>query len=149
MRIERTVDVAAPPETVWAVMTDVERWPEWTGSVRRAAILDGADFGPGCRVRLRQPGFAPAVWQVTGFDPPRSFTWESRSLGTRAVGSHRVAANGRGSTVTLAVELEGWLIRVLAPWIASVSRRFVEMEALGLQRRCESAAAAARPSRPG
>ena len=39
IHIERTVNINAPPERVWAVMMDVERWPEWTESdeERRAA----------------------------------------------------------------------------------------------------------------
>lgn len=28
IHIERTVNINAPPERVWAVMLDVERWPE-------------------------------------------------------------------------------------------------------------------------
>jgi len=34
------VDIAAPPGGVWAVIADVERWPEWTPTVTRLQRLD-------------------------------------------------------------------------------------------------------------
>jgi uncharacterized protein YndB with AHSA1/START domain len=33
MDIERFVDIAAPPEKLWTVVTGIERWSEWTTSV--------------------------------------------------------------------------------------------------------------------
>jgi carbon monoxide dehydrogenase subunit G len=140
MRIERSIDIDAPPEIVWAVMSDVERWHEWTESVSRVDRLDGGAFGVGSRARVRQPGFAPALWQVTKFEPLRGFTWEMSSLGAHAVGDHRIVARAGGCTVTLSVDMGGWLLRLVARRIRDVSRKFVEMEAQGLKRRCEERA---------
>lgn len=33
MQFTRTTEVDAPPEVVFAVMREVERWPEWTPTV--------------------------------------------------------------------------------------------------------------------
>ncbi len=37
MRFEHTIDIAASPDIVWAVMSDLTKWPE---SVRKAARTD-------------------------------------------------------------------------------------------------------------
>ncbi len=55
MDIERIIDIEASREQVWTVMTDVERWPEWTASVTSVALLDAAPFDVGSHARLRQP----------------------------------------------------------------------------------------------
>ena len=33
MQIEERIGIDRPPEAVWPVLVDVERWPEWTLSV--------------------------------------------------------------------------------------------------------------------
>src|SRR3712207_8146916 len=33
MRVDVTVDISAPPEVVWALLSDVESWPTWTASI--------------------------------------------------------------------------------------------------------------------
>jgi carbon monoxide dehydrogenase subunit G len=140
VRIERTIDIDAPPEIVWAVMSDVERWHEWTASITGVERLDGGAFGVCSRARVRQPGFAPAVWRVTEFTPLRGFTWGMRSLGAHAVGDHRVVAKDGGSSVTLSVDMDGWLLRLFARRLGELTRRYVETEAQGLKKRCEERA---------
>jgi uncharacterized membrane protein len=47
MDIERVIDIAAPQERVWAIMADVERWPEWTRSVKSVERLDRGRWASG------------------------------------------------------------------------------------------------------
>jgi len=48
-----SVDVDTAPARVWEVMSDVERWHEWTPSVR-SIRLDHGPFAIGSRVVIRQ-----------------------------------------------------------------------------------------------
>src|SRR5215510_16605564 len=47
MDIERSIAIDAPREKVWTVLTDVERWPEWTASVTSVALLAKVPFDVG------------------------------------------------------------------------------------------------------
>ena len=138
--IERSVDIATPPDRVWAAMADVERWPAWTASVTRVERLDRGPFGVGSRARVRQPGFPAAVWTVTALEPGRSFAWRSAVPGLTSVAVHRVdPAGDNASRVTLAVTWSGPLAPVIRLLAGKRSRRYVELEAQGLKRRSEGA----------
>src|ERR1700737_1302301 len=95
------VDIQASPDRVWAVLCDVERWPEWTSTMTSVRRMDDAPFAVGSKARVRQPRLLPAVWQVTELDERRSFTWVTRSPGVRIEAGHLVERVGSGSRVTL------------------------------------------------
>ena len=46
-QVTRTIHINAPPDAVWAVMIDVERWAEWTDSVRKITREGSGKFGAG------------------------------------------------------------------------------------------------------
>ena len=139
MQEERTAQISAPPEGVWAIMVDIERWPEWTESIRSAELLSAAGLGFGSEVRLGVKGSpAKSLWRVTEFTPARSFTWESTSVGVHTVATHIIEPDGDGTKVTLIVEISGLLATILSPVFRSVSKRNLEMEAEGLKRRAEA-----------
>lgn len=137
---EVRIDIAAPADRVWSVLSDVERWPEWTASVRSVELLDGT-LAVGNRVRIRQPRFPTVVWEVTEVVPNRSFTWRSRGPGADALGSHTVIDNGDRSTAVLSISQTGVLGTLVALLSRPLTKRYVALEAAGLKQRSEQPAA--------
>lgn len=138
MYLERSIDIAAPVERVWAVMSDVERWHEWTASVTSVTRLDDGPFGVGSRARVLQPKLSPATFEVTEFNPNRNFVWKTSSGGVRAVANHRVEAIPGGTRATLSLDFSGVPLLFLGWWVRRISDRYTAMEAEGLKRRSEA-----------
>src|SRR5262245_5063539 len=137
MRTETSVEILRPPEAVWPVMVDVDRWPEWTASVTKLERLDSDPFGLGTRVRIRQPKLRTMIWRVCEFQEGRFFTWEARNPGVHVSGRHEVQPTGRGSIVTLTVVQSGWLASLLAPFFTVLAQNYVQIEAQGRKKKCE------------
>lgn len=129
-----TVDIQASPERVWAVLCDIERWPEWTSSVTSIERLDAGPFAVGSRVRIHQPKLRPAEWQVTELDEgSSSFTWVTRSPGIQVAGGHLVEAVGAGSRATLSLQFSGLLGPLVARFYRRLNERYLATEANGLK----------------
>jgi hypothetical protein len=140
-RFAINVDVAAPTARVWDVMSDIERWHEWTPSVRSIRRLDGGGpLGVGSRVIIRQPRFPPALWKTTDLQPGRSFTWVSRAPGMRVVARHGVEAIEGGTRATLSLELHGIFGGLFGRMTKDITERYLALEARGLKARSEDPA---------
>ena len=133
-----SIDIAASPERVWPIMSDVERWHEWTASISGIRRLDGRPFGLGSRVLILQPRLPPNKSTVTGFEPPSGFTWVSRSPGVVATARHLIEPTAIGSRVTLSVHFGGLLGWFVARLVGGLTERYIAMEAEGLKRRAET-----------
>jgi uncharacterized protein YndB with AHSA1/START domain len=132
-----SVDIQAPPATVWTVMCDVEQWHEWTASITSVARLDEGPFGVGSRAHVRQPKLRPADFVVTELVPQREFTWVTRSPGIGATARHAVDAIPGGTRATLSVRFEGLLAGPVAWMFGSLTNEYLALEAAGLKKRSE------------
>lgn len=138
---QTSVVIDAPPARVWAVMTDIERWPEWTASVTKVERFDALPLAVGSRAKLKQPRFPAMEWRVTALEDGKSFEWEARTPGSHSVASHVVVDDGDGrSRVTLGVRQTGALATLLRPIFSPMTERYLRMEAEGLKARSESGA---------
>jgi hypothetical protein len=142
MEYRITVDIEAPPEVVWPVMRDGERWHEWTASVTSVRRLDKGPLRIGSRALIRQPRFPPAVWKVTALEPGHSFTWRSGLPLMWVYGHHSVERHAKGTRATLRLTYEGVLARLMARWTRGITNRYLGLEAAGLKRRSEERARA-------
>ena len=144
MQFSITTEVDAPPEVVFAVLGDVERWPEWTPTVTRVERLGdaGAALVPGSRIRIVQPKVPPAEWTVTALEPGRGFRLVSRSPGATVEANHWAEPTGAGqrSKVTLSVTFGGFLGRIIGRVMRRLNEEYLAQEAAGLKRRSEERA---------
>ena len=133
------VAIAAPAERVWEVISDIDRWAEWTPSIRSVKRLKDAPFAVGSRVLVRQPKLPPAVWTISSIEPDRGFSWTSAGPGFRVLAHHGVAAlDGGGSLARLTIEHEGLLGALLARLTRDITVRYMAYEAAGLKARSEN-----------
>jgi len=137
MRFEDSSVIAAPAATVWAIYSDVERWPDWTASVTSVELLDAGPLRVGSRARVRQPRLPVAEWTVTEIDEGRSFTWVARGPGVRTTGTHIVVPHGDGARATAILDQGGPLGPVVGFLTRGLTRRYLAMEVAGLKARAE------------
>ena len=107
----------AEPAAVWAVWTDVARWPQWDVS-KEIARLDGP-FGPGVSGWAKQRGNLGGSFTITAVETGRRWTSECAVPLGKVVFDHVLEPAGRGCVrVVKRVEVEGGiapLVRLFAP----------------------------------
>jgi uncharacterized membrane protein len=132
------VDIDAPAAVVWDVFSDVERWPEWTASVTRLVALDGPGIGVGKRFEVKQPHMPKLVWEVTEVAPGVAWTWVQRSPGGVTVARHEVIPESDlRSRVRQQLDQRGAVGLVVGLLMRGMTRRYLELEAVGLKARSE------------
>jgi hypothetical protein len=132
-RAVRGHGVAADPDRVWAVQTDIDRWPEWTGSVRRAQRLDPGHLAVGSTARIEQPRLRPTRWRVTELAP------DATSPGSPQPGV--LSAANTGYPAPRLGQADGPRRSARWPRLSAGLQgpdQHVRMEADRLKRRCES-----------
>jgi uncharacterized membrane protein len=135
----REIEIEAPPARVWQVMSDVERWPDWTTSMESVEKPD-RPLGPGARVAVKPRGVGRSTWTVTSWRPGEGFVWETRVRGSRTLGNHEIMPNGEGrSRARLTVEIPGSFGTLFRPLLSRGIEGNLELEAEGLKRRSEQA----------
>ena len=77
--VRATVEVAAPIQVVWEVLTDTACWSEWSTLVS----FEGGRLGLGERIalRLHPPGGGGYAFRptITALDPPHRLEWLGRT----------------------------------------------------------------------
>jgi hypothetical protein len=132
-----SIEIHAPSERVWEVMSDIERWHEWTPSVTSIRRLGRGPLAVGSRAIIRQPKFPPAMWKITAFAPGQGFTWVSVGPGIKVVGRHAVEPKGSASQATLSLELQGLFGGLFGRLTKDITERYLAFEAAGLRARSE------------
>jgi carbon monoxide dehydrogenase subunit G len=105
VKIEERIEIARPPEDVYALVSDLRRGPEWQPSLVRVDVERGVE------VRKVAGQERDASFDVTRNEAPRLFEIVSRGGPVRARATFDLTPDGAGTLVdlTLVLELSGAL----------------------------------------
>jgi uncharacterized protein YndB with AHSA1/START domain len=136
----RELEVTAPPELVWEVLTDFARWPAWNPDVRSMSFE--GPLAPGAMFRWKA-GPGTIVSTVEEVDPPRYVRWRGRTLSIAAIHEWWFEERAGGTHVATEESFSGALARVLRRMLQKQLDTALE-DGLGyLKREAERRAAAA------
>jgi uncharacterized protein YndB with AHSA1/START domain len=122
--ISASVHVDAPPEVVWAVVSDVTRMPEWSPELRWLATLGRRPVRVGSLLLgVNRRGLAvwPTTSRVVRLEPGRAVAWRTRESG--ATWTYELEPEGAGTRLTGSRGLPEFTLatRLMAPLIGGAA----------------------------
>ncbi len=106
-----TITIAAPPDQVLAVIADIDSYPEWTGQIKSASVVETTADGKPAQARFVMDAGVLKDEYVLAYDwKADGVSWElvgKSAVQKSQVGSYALAAKGDGTEVTykLAVDI--------------------------------------------
>ena len=104
------IDIAAPPQAVWEVLTRFDNWPNWNPDVKSMAF-DGP-LAPGSTFRWKA-GPGTIVSKLDRVEPPRYISWHGKTLTIDAYHEWWLEPRDGGTHVRTEESFSGILARFL------------------------------------
>ena len=142
--LEYTVEIARPPEEVFAYLTDdLTRHSEWQENVARIRVEPEGRAKPGSKVVIsRRIGRSERTFvsEITEVDPPRSYAFRGIAGPVRPIGKDTVEPiSGPRSRVTSRLDFEGHgLGKLLLPLVRRQARKELRRDYERLKERLET-----------
>jgi uncharacterized protein YndB with AHSA1/START domain len=99
---KKEIEIAAPPEVVWRLLTALDHWPTWNPEVKSMSAPELVAVGSTFRWKAG-PGTITST--IRRLEPFRLIAWSGRTMGIRAVDVFHLDSRD-GST--LVREEESW-----------------------------------------
>lgn len=119
----QTTTIAASPDTVWAIATDLERYPEWARDVKDVVIRERDEHGRPREVEFRASALGRSTHYTLAYDygqAPAVLRWEMvrGDIMSRIDGAYHFSPTADGGTevrydlsIELVVPLPGFVKR--------------------------------------
>ena len=110
IKADASILIAAPPQTVWRRLTDIDHWPDWQLDIHSAKLVgplaSGSTFVWRSSVTVRS--------RLALVRPPSTMSWTGHALGLKAVHVWTISDQRDGRTQLRTREsMDGWPMSLL------------------------------------
>ncbi len=127
VHVRNDLDMAAPPEKIWAALIDAAAWPDWYPNARNVRLLSGGGtLAPGARFAWTTFG-ATIVSEVAEFVPGERIAWTGRAFGIDVYHAWLIRPSARGAHVLTEETQYGALARFAAALMPGRMSKFHQL----------------------
>ena len=106
-----SIVVGAPPEAVFAIVTDFPNYPSWAADLKEVTVVDADNDGTAHKVRFRAAAFGRSTTYTLAYDyseAPARLSWQQDSgdITARVDGQYLFEAIPEGTRVTYHLEVD-------------------------------------------
>jgi uncharacterized protein YndB with AHSA1/START domain len=146
MEIDRTapaiaegeIQIDAPPEVVFGVLSDLSGWPSWNSDVRSISVAGGVQPGTAFRWKAGGATMSSRLETVT---PPSEIGWTGKAMGIDAVHVFQLEARDRGTLARSQESFRGLIPSVLKSYSRKLLQRGIDTILSALKTEAERRAA--------
>jgi uncharacterized protein YndB with AHSA1/START domain len=131
---KRSIEIAAPPETVWDVLTRFDQWLQWNPQVKSMSF-DGP-LAPGSEFRWKA-GPGTIVSTLEQVEPPRFVRWRGRTMSIKAIHEWRLKPRDGGTFVETEETYSGVVARLFRGQLQKILDKSLEDGLEDLKREAE------------
>jgi carbon monoxide dehydrogenase subunit G len=140
VRIDFSLEVARPPEDVFARLVDLDRLPEWQASALGSSV-DGP-LEQGARIKERRRVLGRELeneLEVTAYDPPRRLTLKALGGPVPFTVDHELTENGGSTLLRVVAEAKpGTFMKLAEPVLARTAEEEMRKDFERLKQQLEA-----------
>jgi uncharacterized protein YndB with AHSA1/START domain len=131
--------IAAPPSTVWRILTDASAFPSWNSTV----IKLGGNISPGSQIQLMSKDAPDRTFnlKVSAFDAPKRMVWEDGNPAFMGIRTFTLTEAAGGTQFAMSETLSGAMLPMIEGSLPDFTHSF-DTFAADLKHRAETTAAA-------
>jgi uncharacterized membrane protein len=129
-RVQLTIDIAAPVEEIWSVLTDPSSFPDWITGIQTVELLSEGEYGVGTRYRVvagRTDRTVEWTVEITALEPEKMIEFDyTGDVEGRGGWNIEPRTDEDGFSITSFDEFAppgNWLIKLLSRlWLDNAAR---------------------------
>lgn len=106
----KEIIIAATPEKVWQILTNIQRWEEWNERIKKPKLEVELAVGNSFTWKTNGSKINSTIHTVS---PNKIFGWKGKTFGASAIHNWYLEPTDNGTKVRVEESLEGWIINLM------------------------------------
>lgn len=130
----KSIAINAPVAVVWEVLVDINSWNKWNSSISVSSLDQPLQVGAQFFWKSGGMAIRSTIQEIA---PHERLSWTGKAFGSSAHHVWKLSIENGTTFVSTTETMDGWLVRLLKPWIQKTVEHSLETWLQALKRHTE------------